>query len=329
MLAPASGEGPPRPDLVAVAGAAMPAPVRAGAVRLARDLVATARPAQWQKNALLFAAFVFSAGAAWSWDEPASWLPLLARATAAFAVFCAAASSAYYLNDVLDVQADRTHPRKRLRPIAAGRVPIPVALATAGVLLAIAMAGAALLGVAFAAVLLAYVALTVAYSLQLKHVVILDVLVIATGFALRALAGAIAIDVPVSPWLYVVTTLGALLLAAVKRRQEVQLAAGDPAQGRRVLRDYSARFLDQMVGVALAATIVAYALYVTSAENLPDDHSMLATLPFVLYGLFRFLLIAEHLPAHNIDELIVRDRPLLACLALFVSTALVVLAAHR
>lgn len=325
MFAPRPGED--SPPLRALAGG-LDAPVarRAG---LARDLVATARPAQWQKNALLFAAFVFSAGASWAWDDPAGWLPLFARASAAFAIFCAAASSAYYLNDVLDVQADRAHPRKRQRPIAAGRVPVPLALVTAGMLLAGALAGAALLGAAFALVLLAYVALTAAYSLELKHVVILDVLVVASGFALRALAGAVAIGVPVSPWLYVVTTLGALLLATVKRRQELQLAAGDPAQGRRVLLDYSARFLDQMVGVALAATIVAYALYVISAENLPDDHSMLATLPFVLYGLFRFLLIAERAPAHNTDELIVRDRPLLACMALFALTALVVLAAHR
>jgi 4-hydroxybenzoate polyprenyltransferase len=185
------------------------------------------------------------------------------------------------------------------------------------------------LGIAFTAVLLAYAVLTIAYSLQLKHLVIVDVLAVATGFALRALAGAVAIDVPVSPWLYAVTTLGALLLASVKRRQEVQLATADGGHGRRVLHEYTPRFLDQMVGVALSATVVAYALYVTSAENLPADHSMLATLPFVLYGLFRFLYVAEQSPAHNVDELIARDRPLLASMVLFALSALIVLAAHR
>ena len=151
----------------------------------------------------------------------------------------------------------------------------------------------------------------------------------ATGFAIRAIAGAAVIDVPISPWLYVCTTLGALFIAAMKRRQEAVLLEGAAASHRGVLADYTVATLDQIASVAMSAVIFAYALYATTAENLPQNNSMLITLPFVLYGLFRFRLIGERYPERNADELIVRDLPLLGSVALFGFTALVVLALDR
>lgn len=298
-------------------------------VGFARDFIIACRPMQWQKNLLLFAAFIFSARAAWVWDDPGTWGPLLLKAVAAFWLFNAIASGEYLLNDAVDVRQDRMHPRKRLRPIAAGRLSLPVAFG-GGALLAVGGLGAAfLLGQRFGMVAAGYGVLTLAYSLWLKRLVIVDVVVIASGFALRAVAGAVVIDVPVSPWLFVCTTLGALFIAVAKRRQELLLLAGTAEAHRGVLGEYTLDVLDQMSSVSASATIVAYALYVVSAENLPADHSMLLTLPFVLYGVFRYRLIAERQPERNADELISRDRPLLLSVMLFAVTALAVLAADR
>lgn len=292
-----------------------------------RDFLVACRPMQWQKNLLLFAAFIFSARAAWVWDDPGTWGPLLLMAFAGFWLFNGIASGEYLLNDALDIERDRLHPRKRHRPVASGRLPLPAAYVGGTLLVLGGVVGAFLLEVHFGMIAAAYAALTAAYSLWLKRLVIVDVVVIASGFALRAVAGAAVIDVPISPWLFVCTTLGALFIAVAKRRQELILMAGDAGAHRGVLGEYTIEVLDQMSSVSASATIVAYALYVVSAENLPADHSMLLTLPFVLYGVFRYHLIAEQQPEKNADELISRDVPLLISVLLFALTALAVLAA--
>jgi 4-hydroxybenzoate polyprenyltransferase len=174
-----------------------------------------------------------------------------------------------------------------------------------------------------------YAALALGYSLLLKRLVIIDVIAVASGFALRAIAGALAIGVPISPWLAVRTLLGALFLAVTKRRQELATLHEDAARHRPVLREYPAAVLDQISSVALSSTLVSYALYATSAPNLPANHSMLLTLPIVLYGLFRYRLIAERDPEANVDELLVSDRPLLASVVAFAGVALLVLVANR
>ena len=210
--------------------------------------------------------------------------------------------------------------------MAAGRLSPRLAAAVGGSLIAVAVAIGLAVDAGFGLLLMAYVAMTAAYSVVLKHLVIVDVLLIATGFALRAMAGAAVIDVPVSPWLYVCTTLGALFIAVMKRRAELELLEQVAGEHRGALAEYTVPVLNQMAAVSMAATIVAYALYATTAENLPENHSMLLTLPFVIYGMFRFQLISERSPQRQADELIVRDLPLLVSVALFALTALSVLA---
>lgn len=312
----------PRMQSEAVAGpeGAAPAPLRT-----AQDLIRTARPQQWLKNLLLYAGFIFSARTAWSWREPDIWGPLLLASTVGFVLFSVAASGGYFVNDALDADRDRAHPRKRFRPVAAGRIPLRVAVATGVLLLGVAAAAALVMDTSFGLLLVAYVVMINAYSLVLKHVVIVDVIVIATGFALRAMAGAAIIDVPISPWLYVCTTLGALFIAVMKRRSEALLMEGEAGEHRGVLQDYTPHVLNQMAAVSMSAAIVAYTLYATTAANLPENNSMLVTLPFVLYGMFRFQLISEWSPDRQADELLLRDVPLMACVLLFGFTALAVL----
>jgi 4-hydroxybenzoate polyprenyltransferase len=280
------------------------APARATATVWPRALFAALRPRQWTKNGLLFVALAFTLNL----QQPA----LLARSLAAFVCFCALSSAGYLLNDVLDVEADRQHPTKRLRPIAAGQVAVGLAL---GLGLALAIGGllvcwliAPMLGV----LALTYLGLTALYSTTLKHLVLLDIFGLAGGFVLRAAAGAVAIDVPISPWLYIATLLGALLIALGKRRTELQTLGVEAAGHRRNLESYSLEFIDQLILVVSSAALMTYALYTFSAENLPRNHSMMLTIPVVLYGLFRYLfLVHEGDVGGSPEELLFRDRPLL------------------
>ncbi len=239
------------------------------------------RPKQWTKNGLLFLGLVFSR----SLGDP----NLVERAALSFVVFCLLASATYLINDLVDLEQDRQHPTKRNRPIASGRLSPPLAIGIASVLLLSSLGLAALLGTPFALMALLYLALTVSYSFWLKHTVIVDVLVVAGGFVLRAAAGAIVIAVPISPWLYVCTMLGALFLAIGKRRHELVLLQGSAGNHRRILEEYNLPLLDQMMSVVTSATVIAYSLYSFSAENLPRNGAMMLTVPFLLYGIFRYL----------------------------------------
>ncbi len=284
----------------------------------ARALLRALRPRQWTKNGLLFVALAFTLNLQES--------SLLARSVAGFLVFCTLSSAGYLLNDLADVEADRIHPTKRLRPIASGAVPAPLALGTGIGLGLVGVAGAFLLGTQFGGVAVGYVLLTAAYTVWLKHVVLLDVFAIAAGFVLRAAAGAVVIQVPISPWLYTATMLGALLIALGKRRAEIQLLGDEAGGHRRNLESYSLAFVDQLILIVSGAALMTYALYTFSAENLPRDHSMMLTIPVVLYGMFRYLfLVHEGQDGGGPEELLFRDRPLLLSVVLWCVLAVAVL----
>ena len=275
-------------------------------------LVRSLRPAQWVKNLFVLAPLVF----AHRLDD----LLLLERAGAAFALFCAAASAVYLFNDLRDREQDRLHPLKSRRPIAAGVLPVPVAAGVALVLGGGALAAAFALGQAFALFLAFYVALNVLYSTGLKHVVILDVMSIAAGFVVRVMAGAAAISVAVSNWLLLCGGFLALFLAFAKRRHELVLAANGAASQRRVLEQYSVTFLDQMINVVTASTLLSYALYTVApetAERLGTAH-LIWTIPFVLYGIFRFLYLLYQRPSEkDPTATILSDWPFVANFALW------------
>lgn len=293
-------------------------------------LLRAMRPQQFIKNGIVFTALVFSVRQAWRPAYPDTWLPLLLRALLAFCAFCAVAAAEYLINDIRDREADRAHPRKRYRPIASGEVSVPLAQTAAMLLFGCGFVGGLLLGWRFELVLVAYAAQTIAYSYVLKSIVLIDVIVIALGFVLRAMAGALAIGVPVSPWLYLCTGLGALFLAVNKRRHELVLLQNGAASHRAILDEYSTHLLDQLSAMVTAATLIAYSLYTFSADNLPKNHVMMVTIPFVIYGLFRYLfLVYQKDEGGSPDEIVVRDRPLILCMALWICTAGIVLALYR
>jgi 4-hydroxybenzoate polyprenyltransferase len=285
----------------------------------AKALVFALRPRQWTKNGLLFIALAFTLNL-----QDAS---LLVRTFGAFACFCALSSAGYLLNDVVDVEADRSHPTKRLRPIAAGQLPISLAVGVGIALAIVGLAGSFFIGLLFGVLALAYVLLTAVYSTSLKHLVLLDIFGLAGGFVLRAAAGAVAIDVPISPWLYIATLLGALLIALGKRRTELETLGVEVAVShRRNLQSYSIEFIDQLILVISSAALMTYALYTFSAENLPKNHSMMLTIPVVLYGLFRYLfLVREGDIGAAPEDLLFRDRPLMAAVVVWALLAVILL----
>ncbi len=288
------------------------------------------RPRQWTKNGIVFMAFIFSLGQSWHVDEPDTWLPLLRDSILAFLLFCLVSSADYLLNDIRDRDTDRLHPKKRLRPIAAGNLSVPAAYSWSAALIVLGVGGGFALEWKVGAILAGYLALMLAYSYWLKHIVLLDLAAIAAGFVLRAMAGAVAIDVPISPWLYVVTALGALFLIINKRRAELLLLDADAGNHRPVLDEYSADLLDQMASTVTASTLIAYGLYTFTAEGLPKNHSMMLTIPFVLYGIFRYLyLVHKKDQGGSPEEVLLRDVPLIICIVLWMATAAAVLIVNR
>ncbi|HEY3310134.1 MAG TPA: decaprenyl-phosphate phosphoribosyltransferase [Anaerolineales bacterium] len=280
-------------------------------------LIKTMRPRQWTKNAFVFFALVF--------DKQLLHLPALLNTLAGFVLFCLVSSVVYLVNDIADIEADRQHPVKRLRPLPSGTLPVSVAWAAATLLVVIALPLAYWLSPGFAAVLTTYLVINLAYSKWLKHVPIVDVFIIASGFVLRVEAGVTLIVVErFSPWLYVVTTLGSLYLGFGKRRAELALLAKGAGSHRKVLEGYSIPLLDQYITIVSAATILSYSLYTFSAPNLPANHSMMLSIPFVAYIIFRYLyLIQMTQDAGAPEEVLLTDRPIQISILL---TGLVILA---
>ena len=268
-------------------------------------LLASLRPRQWVKNLFVFAGVIFSQ----QMLTPLAWTAL-----GAFVIFCGLSGAIYLFNDVVDAERDRLHPSKRLRPIASGALSRTTAVVFGVLLLAGGLAAAFWIGVSFGLVALGYGALLTAYSLWLKHIVILDVLTVATGFVLRAVAGAVAVEAEISGWLLICTILIALFLALGKRRHEYRSLSRDASAHRPILAEYSESFLDQMISVVTASTVTAYALYTMSPETVAKFHTRLLplTLPFVLYGIFRYLyLLYRRDLGGNPADLLVTDRALL------------------
>jgi 4-hydroxybenzoate polyprenyltransferase len=278
-----------------------------------RAVVAAMRPRQWTKNLLLFAGILFAA----QYDEPTKWI----EAFVAFVAYCAASSAAYILNDVLDADEDRRHPLKRTRPIASGALAPDRALKIAAMLAIFAVAAMSWFGWASVAYITGFLALQAAYSWRLKRIVLIDVMAIAALFVIRAVAGAEAVDVRISPWLIVCTALLALFLALAKRRAELTMLG--PEGGRGALAGYSFPLVDQLVSIVAACTIVAYSLYTFEAR---EGSAMMATIPFVVFGIFRYLLLMHREDlGEEPESVLLSDGPILATIGLWALTSALIL----
>jgi 4-hydroxybenzoate polyprenyltransferase len=284
-----------------------------------RALLELMRPKQWTKNLIVFGGLVFS-------EEGLALNPdAILRALAAFVIFCLISSTAYIINDIWDIEKDRVHPAKRRRPLPSGRIPLGTAWIAFAVLLTVSLASAFLLNPLFGGVVLLYIANNMLYNLVLKSQVILDVFSIAAGFVLRAVGGAVAVSVAISPWLYLLTVLLSLFLGISKRRHELLLLEEGRGTFRKVLQEYNAPMLEEMLSVVTASTVIAYSIYTFTAESLPENHSMMLTTPFVIYGIFRYLYLVHGGKDAPPDEMLLRDRPLIAAILLWGVSVLVIL----
>jgi 4-hydroxybenzoate polyprenyltransferase len=313
----------PPADRVIASALSMDAPNRFVA------LIKGLRPKQWIKNLLVFAGFVFTLNERWRPFSPTMW-SFLERSAAAFALFSFLSSSVYLLNDLRDVDKDRLHPTKKKRPIASGALPPRLALVAALLLMPTCLVLAYLLSPVFAAVLAGYLVMQFGYIFALKEVVLLDVFILAIGFVMRAVSGAVAIGVTISPWLYTVTLLGALFLGLCKRRSEVVLLDQDAASHRKILANYTSTLLDSLISIVASSTIMAYSLYTFTSPRQPSNNLMMLTIPFVIFGIFRYVYLAH---AHNAggspEEVFLRDRPLIGTLGLWILTTGLVLTLGR
>jgi 4-hydroxybenzoate polyprenyltransferase len=271
---------------------------------LFKFLLKTMRPRQWPKNAVIFAAVVF--------DRKLSDPQALLATIAGFIIFCLLSGVVYIINDIADREKDRQHPEKCRRPIASGNLPVGFAAGAAALILLVLAPLSYWLSPDFALVALAYLALNLLYSKWIKHIPLLDVLAIAAGFVLRVAAGVMLVDVVrFSPWLYLVMSLGALYIGFGKRRAELALLNDDATARRRVLDGYTIPLLDQYIIIVSSTTIIAYSLYTFSAPNLPANHEMMLTIPFVMYGVFRYLYLLQVKHRGGApEEVLLSDRPL-------------------
>lgn len=287
------------------------------------DIIKTMRPRQWTKNLIIFAALVFSR----SFVNAADTLLVIGG----FIIFCVLSGTVYIVNDIVDREEDRRHELKRSRPIASGRLSTRSAAACAAVLAAGSLVVSFLLGAQFGVVVTIYFMLMLVYSFFLKHVVILDVLVIAAGFVLRAVGGGCIIHVTVSPWLLICTILLALFLALSKRRHELILLEGDAANHRKTLLEYSPYLLDQMIAVVTSSIVMAYALYTMWPRTMSEVSPYLyLTVPFVLYGIFRYLyLVHRKEEGGSPERLLLSDRPLMIDIILWTIAVAIILSVSK
>lgn len=295
----------------------VPLPRRRGPIRA---LLASLRFKQWTKNLLLFAGLLFTLDQRHSARQ-------FQHAALSFLLFSLLSSVVYLVNDLADRESDRRHPKKCRRPIASGELSPALALAAAAVLAVVGLAGSFALGVRFGSIALLYFCLTFAYSFRLKHVVLLDVLVLAAGFVFRAVAGAVVIGVSISSWLILCTLMLALFLGLSKRRAELLSVQQSGTKGtRRILEEYSPAMLDQMIVIVTSACLMSYALYTVTSPAAQSHHYLMATIPFVIYGIFRYLyLMHRHSLGESPDAVLLEDRPMLVNLLLWgLTTALII-----
>lgn len=297
----------------------------------AKALLIGVRPRQWYKNLIIYLAFFFTINEAWQLrvDFNAA-LSMFGEITLAFILFSALTGAVYLMNDIFDAERDRLHPQKRNRPVASGQLPIPAAWMSAAALAIIGIGGAFALETAFGVISGVYAIINIAYSLFLKHIALVDVFTISGGMVLRAVAGAAILQVPISPWLYICTALAALLLALVKRRSQLINAKKDAANQREALSQYTDASLRQLIMITATASIIAYSLYTFTADNLPENNAMMLTIPFVVFGLFRcILLINKSSEGENPEELLTGDPTLALTLILWLVSAAAILAIFR
>jgi 4-hydroxybenzoate polyprenyltransferase len=286
-------------------------------------LIQTMRPKQWVKNFIIFAVLIFSMNL----FEPI----MLARTCVAFILFCILSGTVYIINDYADLEHDRQHPVKSTRPMASGRVPPAFAIRGAIILTIVGLGGSFfMLGTGFGLIALAYFLLVVSYSFYLKNVVILDVFAIALGFVIRAMAGGVAIHEPISAWVLICTMFLALFLALAKRRHELLLLEDDASKHRKALAEYSPYFLDQMIAVVTTSTVLSYAMFTVSSESLEyqrfQTHNLIYTVPFVLYGIFRYLYLAYHKEqGGSPTKILLTDRALLLDILLWFAACCIIL----
>lgn len=274
-------------------------------------LIKSMRPRQWPKNGFVFVALLF--------DGKIFDLPSVLAVLGAFVLLCLMSSSVYLMNDLVDIESDRQHPIKKNRPLPAGQIDPRLAAAFAGVLAVVSLVAGFFLSPKFAVILVVYLLSQIAYTFKLKHVVLIDVLTIAAGFILRIAAGVAVIEVErFSPWLYVFGGFLALFMALGKRRAELVLLGGNASNHRAILDDYNLDLIDRLQGIVTTSAIVAYSLYTFLAEGLPDNHAMMLTIPFVLYGIFRYLyLIHVRNEGGAPEDILLRDRPMQITLLLY------------
>jgi 4-hydroxybenzoate polyprenyltransferase len=269
------------------------------------------RPRQWPKNGFVFAALFF--------DRQVLQIGSILQATLAFILLCLISSAVYIMNDLADIESDREHPTKRNRPLPSGQLDINVARIALVILIIVGLAASFALDLVFGIILLSYFLLQVAYTWQLKHIVLLDVSAVATGFILRVAAGVVIVQVErFSPWLYVCTGFLALFLALGKRRHELVLLGDDAGNHRAILQEYNLDLIDRLMGIVATSCLVSYSLYTFQSEGLPPNHFMMLTIPFALYTLFRLLyLIHVRQEGGAPEEILLRDRPLQITLVLW------------
>ncbi len=276
------------------------------------------RPRQWAKNIFLLVALVF--------DRKLTNIEAISHTVAGIVLFSLVASVVYIINDILDLEADRAHPTKRNRPIASGELPIRYALISASVILIITFPAAYFLSPGFALITLIYLVLNLIYSSWLKHINLLDIIVLASFYVIRVAAGVTLIDVVrFSPWLYIFTTFLALLIGTGKRRAELAMLAEGANAHRRVLDGYTLQFLDQLITLASGMAIITYSLYTFSAPNLPENHSMMLTIPFVIYSIFRYqYMLQVKDTGGSPEDIVLSDRPLQGAVLLYGFTVLLI-----